>query len=147
MAAVPKSLHPMFALLLVALGLCGCFLAPQQKEARFLALGKELYAKKDYPRAVLEFRNAIRVAPLDAEAHYQLGLVYAATNENQSALNCFKKATDLNPKHVGAQLKWSELMLKSPGKNMVENAEKRVKTVLSEAPATPEALDMLAFSE
>jgi putative PEP-CTERM system TPR-repeat lipoprotein len=147
MAVVVKSRYPMFAMALVTLGLCGCFLSPQQKEARFLALGKAQYAKKDYPRAILEFRSAIRIAPSDADAYYQLGLAYSAVNDVGSARLCFTKATKLNPKHVEAQLKLAALLLKSPGKDTAEDAESRVKTALGSAPATAEGLNMLAFSE
>jgi putative PEP-CTERM system TPR-repeat lipoprotein len=147
MAAVLKSRHRKLAVTLVTIGLCGCFLSPQQKEARFLALGKAQYAKKDYSRAILEFKNAIHVAPTDAEAYYQLGLTYSAANDVSSARACFNKATELNPKHVEAQLKLAALLLKSPGKDTAEDAESRVKTALGSAPATAEGLNMLAFSE
>ena len=66
---------------LVTLGLCGCLLSPEQKEAKFLLLGKQNYAKKDYARAIIEFKNATRFAPKDAEAYYQLGLAYAGNRE------------------------------------------------------------------
>lgn len=147
MAAISKFRHPTLAVALVAMCLSGCFLSPQRKESRFLALGKEQYAKKDYARAILEFRNAVRVAPSDAEAYYQLGLAYAAVNDAKSAVDCLGKATKLNPKHVEAQLKLAAILLTSSRPEMAEDAEKRVMKVLGSAPATSEALNMLAFSE
>ncbi|HXJ43473.1 MAG TPA: tetratricopeptide repeat protein, partial [Bryobacteraceae bacterium] len=142
-----KSWRPVLSAALLTVGLCGCFLSTQQKEARFLDLGKQQYAKKDYARAIIEFRNAARIAPSDAEAYYQLGLAYAANNDPLSAYISFKKATELNPKHTEAQLKLAALMMFSGKKAMREDAEQRVRNVVGAEPASAEALNLLAFSE
>ena len=52
----------------------GCNRSPQAKEAEYLKRGAALLAKKDYGRAALEFRNAVKEMPKDAEPYYQLGL-------------------------------------------------------------------------
>ena len=54
----------------------GCSRSPQAREARFLKRGKELAAKKDFGRALLEFKSAAQAMPKDAEPYYQLGLTY-----------------------------------------------------------------------
>ncbi len=63
-------------LLLTLFSLTSCSRTPQQREARYLELGKKMLEKKDYARASLDFRNAIQVMPGDAEPYYQLGLTY-----------------------------------------------------------------------
>jgi len=133
--------------LALVLTLCGCGLTREAKEAKFLALGKQQYAKKDYARAVIEFKNATRIAPNDAEAYYQLGLAYAGSEDPRAAYASFKKATDLNPKHADAQLKLASLMLSTGNKELREEAEKRVRTVVDSTPTSAEALNLLAFSE
>jgi hypothetical protein len=49
--------------------------------------GRDMVAANDYPRALLEFRNASRVAPRDGEPHYEIGVVHLipATIARQSA--------------------------------------------------------------
>jgi hypothetical protein len=39
----------------------GCARTPLQKRDRFLEAGKKLYDKKEYQRAILEFKNAAAV--------------------------------------------------------------------------------------
>jgi putative PEP-CTERM system TPR-repeat lipoprotein len=146
MIVVSKSWRAALPGALVILSLCGCLSSPQEKEARFLASGKLHYAKKDYSRAILDFKNALRAAPRDAEAYYQLGLAYEATNDLRSAYASFKKTTDLNPKHAEAQLKLASLMVLSGKKELAEDAEKRIKSTVASSP-TAEALNTLAFAE
>ena len=95
-----------------ALLLCltSCSYSPQAKRDKFLALGKTHLAQGDYPRAALDFRNAIQVMPKDAEPHYQLGLTMLKTGAFQSAIFEFQRALRLNPKHVDAQLRLAEMM-------------------------------------
>src|SRR5512132_2250682 len=73
-----------------------CARSPEAKEARFLKAGKEQYQRKDYNRAILQFKNAIQAMPKDPEPYYQLGLSYMATGDLRTAVACFRKATELN---------------------------------------------------
>src|SRR5580658_9305584 len=95
----------------------GC--SPQAREARALAQGKKEFQKTNYQVAIIQFKNAMAAAPKDAEPYYQLGLAYLASNDFQTAGSYFHKATELNPKHTGAQLKLAELMSTSHAKDMV----------------------------
>jgi len=124
-----------------------CGLTPGGTEKGFLDAGKKALARNDYARAVIQFRNAVRIAPKDAEAFYQLGLAYSASRDLGSAYASFKKATELNPKHAEAQLKLAAIMLETSRKEMAEDAENRVRNVLGSTPPTSEALSLLAFSE
>src|SRR5580700_3974799 len=93
---------------LLLMGSLACAISPQAKEARSLKRGQAQLAKKDYARAILEFRTAIQVMPKDAEAYYQLGLALLQSGDLRGAVGAFQKATELNPKHPGAQLKLAE---------------------------------------
>ncbi len=73
--------------------LAGCSSSPQQKEAKFLKRGKALLEKKDYSRASLEFKNAEKAVPKDAEPYYQSGLAYLAAGELGNAVKAFRQAT------------------------------------------------------
>lgn len=109
--------------------------------------GKKEFQKKNYAIAILHFKNAMQAQPRDAEPYYQLGLAYLASKDLNTAVSYFRKATELNPKHTGAQLKLAELMSLSRTKEIVEDAQKRTQEVLALLPDDIEALNVLAFTE
>lgn len=127
--------------------LAACSRSPQQREARFIELGKQLLQKKDYTRAGLEFRNAIQIAPADAEPYYQLGLTYSASGNQNLAASCFRKATELNPKHAAAQLKLAGMLAAVNDRGLIADAERRAQTVAADFPNDVDALNTLAMTE
>jgi tetratricopeptide (TPR) repeat protein len=124
-----------------------CSRSPRQRELRFLELGKKFLERKDYSRAGLVFRNAIQAVPTDAEPYYQLGLTYLCAGNKNSALSSFRKATELNPKHAGAQLKLAALLAAVNDPAAVTDAQSRAQAVASEFPNNVDALDTLAMTE
>jgi len=104
-------------------------------------------AKKDYGRALLEFRNASKVMPKDGEPHYQLGLAYLASGSAATAIRELYSATQLNPKHAAAQLKLAELMTTSQNQDILRDAVRRLESVLTASPDNIEATDTLALAE
>jgi len=133
----------------VMLVLCtaACQRSPQEKAAKFLRDGKDLMSRKDYARAVLQFRNAVRLLPKDAEVEYQLGLAYLADGKLAEGVAALTKATTLNPKHAEAQVKIAELMALSGDPSVIREGGKRVQGVLEATPGNPDALNALALSE
>jgi cytochrome c-type biogenesis protein CcmH/NrfG len=116
------------AVITVAIGcLTSCKTSPAVKEANYLKKGQSLYAAKDYARALLEFRSAAQVMPKDAEPYYQIGLVNLAQANYAESVQFFKKALQLNPKHAQAQLNLANLMITSPDKQILQDAEGRLK--------------------
>ncbi len=109
--------------------------------------GAMLFAKKDYGRAALEFRNAVKEMPKDAEAYYQLGLTYLASGNVGNGLAALRHATEINPKHAGAQLKLAELMTTSQNQETLHDAVGRLESVLTASPDNIEATDTLAVAE
>src|SRR5689334_2330226 len=99
----------------------GCA-TPQQKQARFLERGKNGLAAKDYNRAIIEFRNAIKVNPQESEPHYQLALADLAMKDFPGAVAALQTAVRLNPKHFPAQLKLTELMTTSTKRERLAEA-------------------------
>ncbi len=66
-------------------------------------LGVILSRQKDYRRAAVEFRKVIELRPDDADAHYNLGVIYAEHVPNRSkALAYFRKYLALNPRSQDA---------------------------------------------
>ncbi len=127
--------------------LTGCHTSPQLEEVAELKRGRALLEKKDYPRAILEFRNAAKFMPKDAEPYYQMGLAYLGLSNPQNAYAAFHQAAELNPNHAQAQLKLAELLVSSRNKDLVGEASKRLETVLANAPGDAEANTTLAVAE
>ena len=148
MCFTPKSGICACAAVVAAIVVIGCSTSPQAKEAKYLKKGEVLMEKKDFPRALLEFRNAARAMRTDAEPQYQIGRRFSSASGNVgAAVGAFRKAIDLNPKHMGAQLKLAQLMTSSGNKALIEQAAGRLKDILSVAAENPDAADTLALAE
>jgi tetratricopeptide (TPR) repeat protein len=125
----------------------GCSTSPQAKEANSLRRGTAMRDKKDYTRALIEFKNAASAMPKDAEPYYQMALTYLATGSAANGVKFLRRAIELNPKHQQAQLKLAELMTASSNKEMLEKAASSLETILSATPDNSEANDALALAE
>jgi tetratricopeptide (TPR) repeat protein len=134
-------------LLLAAMVLCGCSLSPETKEARFLAAGKAELRKKDYARAIIQFQNAARAKKGDAEPYYQLSLAYMASGDYELGIPALKRALQLNPKHVEAQIKMAQVLLAAGGEDYVRQAEAQARKLLANSPENADALNALAIAE
>ncbi|HEY4054134.1 MAG TPA: tetratricopeptide repeat protein [Terriglobales bacterium] len=136
-----------FCAVTTILMLSACSLSPEAKEARFLEKGKKEFQKKNYDVAILWFKNASEAKPWDAEPHYELGISSLAGGDIRSAVDDFRKATELNPRHTGAQLELAELMSRSGDRKSLEEAQKHANAVLASLPEDPDALDVLAATD
>ena len=134
-------------LLTATLLLIGCARTPQQREQKFVEIGKRQLLKKDYARASLEFRLAIQAAPDDAEPYYQLGMVQSAAGNPSQAVSCLRKAVELNPRHVAAQLKLAALLSSLNNQGALEDAQKHAQAAAAAAPANLDALNTLALTD
>src|ERR1700726_2679896 len=72
--------------------LFSCNSSPRARRDRYMASGKMLMEKKDYRRAVLEFRNALKAEPRDAEVYYQMALADLGASDTGEAVSVLKKA-------------------------------------------------------
>lgn len=125
----------------------GCSRSPEAREARYLESGKRQFEKKDYARAAIQFINAAKAMPKDAEPHYQLALVYLEQRQYERAALSLQNAIKLNPKHAQAQLKLAEMMILSNKKEVVQLAQQTVQGLVTTMPPNAEVLDALASSE
>lgn len=125
----------------------GCAFSPQARHDKYLARGKALLEKHDYSRAILEFRNAAKAMPKDAEAYYQIGLASEESGDVRTAVAFYRKALLENPKHAGAQLKLAQLMALTTDKGLLQDAENRLNILKQSSPASPDVLNSLALTE
>jgi len=135
------------ALALVAGWLAACGGSPSQRGAQYLVSGKAHLAKRDYARAILDLRNAVRILNRNAEPYYQLGLAYASSGDRGTAITFLVKATELDPKYLAAQVKLAGLMASSGNKEVLLGAIDRAQRVLKISPGNAEALHALATAE
>src|ERR1051325_6703584 len=139
-------------LILIALGLC---LLPACKSGsdgtRFLNRATKLIEEKQYERALLELRNAVKASPNNPEVYYQSGLAYLGVGDFQTAYGNLVRATELDPKHVAAQKKLAELIGSSVATTrdpqQLLAAEKRIQSILAIVPDSGEALGALGRTE
>src|ERR1035438_999863 len=78
-------------LLIAALAVTGCRRTPEAKMAKFLAEGEKQLEKKDYPRAILQFKNAAQAKPKEAEPYYQLGRASPALRRPEQGRRVFRQ--------------------------------------------------------
>jgi tetratricopeptide (TPR) repeat protein len=135
------------AVAFVAAMLFGCARSPQQRRDRYVSRGRELVEKKDYTRALLEFKNAARVIPNDAGVYYEMGLAFLGARDFGSSYQAFSKALSLDPKHARAQLAIAQLEMQHIDLDRVKDAETRLKALLKTNSPTSEMLNALAFTE
>jgi len=60
-------------------------------------LGDESLRQQLWTKAYVNYRNAVDLAPERAEAHFRLGLSFAAMKQFASAIREFKRSLDLDP--------------------------------------------------
>ena len=137
----------LFCVLFGAIVFTACRTSPEAKEAKYFKRGQALLAQKEYPRALLEFRNAASAMPKDAEPYYRMGLAYLGSGDGRSAVQAFQRATALNPNHTEAQLKLAELMTSSRDAKLIQEGISRLQSVFGDSPENPEAIDTLALAE
>jgi tetratricopeptide (TPR) repeat protein len=139
-----KSVAAVLSAIFVAGFAVGC---GSPTDAKFLAAGKRFLERKNPARAIVEFKNAAQIAPQSAEPEYQLGLAYLQTGNFRTGVAHLMKATELDPKHAGAQLKLAQLMATSRNKEVLEEAAKRAKQAFALSPNDPLVLDTMAMTE
>jgi curved DNA-binding protein CbpA len=79
--------------------------APPTRESlisAYLRRAQEFETKQDFPRAIQELREALRIDATNSDCHSRLGLVYLKTKQTTMAKIHFNKALELNPQDAVA---------------------------------------------
>ncbi len=79
--------------------------APVSQEAlvvAYLRRAEGFENKQDFPRAILELRDALKMDPTNSTCHSRLGVIYLKTNQATMAKIHFNKALELNPQDAVA---------------------------------------------
>lgn len=98
--------------------------------ASYLRRSQEFETKQDFPKAILELRDALKMDPTNSTCHSRLGVIYLKTKQATMAKIHFNKALELNPQDEVAlegkrRLEGSNA--KSAGKPDVKNGKPSAK--------------------
>jgi len=95
---------PQLLVLLVAFGCSG---SPQ----KFIPNGNHYFEQGKYAEAAIEYRNAIKVDPNSADAHYRLAVTKTKLGAWSDAFKELERTVDLQPDNTQAQLDLGNLAL------------------------------------
>lgn len=70
--------------------------------ASYIRRAQEFETKQDFPRSILELRDALKLDPTNSTCHSRLGVIYLKTNQATMAKIHFNKALELNPQDAVA---------------------------------------------
>jgi tetratricopeptide (TPR) repeat protein len=85
----------------IACALTACGGAAARK-ARHLEKGQTYLAAGNLEKARVEFQNALQIAPLDAEARFEMGVVDEKLGKVREAASMYQGTLDVSPDHLGA---------------------------------------------
>jgi len=127
---------------LLAVLLCiGCdWSSPEAKKAKHLERAKSYLEKGQHQEALIEYQNVAQADPKDADAHYQLGLIYLKLGglpNLQAAFAELSRSVQLDNTNQDAQLKLGELYLLG---NEPTKAREQANIVLVSTPQSQEGL-------
>lgn len=112
-----------------------------EKEAKYIGRGNALFEKKDYEKAKLEYKNALRIDPTGAEPYYRLALTDEALGDLRNAFAGFMKAEQQQADYVPALLKIAQYMMAA---EQYPEAQNRLDKVFAKDPGNAEAFALQA---
>src|SRR5918993_2403603 len=122
-----------WSLVLMLLALTGCTLT-EKKWNQQVKAGKQFLEAKDYARAILSFQNAVQLKPQDGETYFQLAVAHMQAGDPTASIAHLRKALEIDPNHAEASLRLAEVMTSAGERSVVEEAEQRLKNLLSANP-------------
>jgi cellulose synthase operon protein C len=99
-----------FALALVGVVISGCT-APEEKAKAYYESGQSYLEKKDFARAAIEFRNALKIKEDYADAWFGMAQVEENDRRWNIVAGNLNKVLELDPKHKKARGALARLML------------------------------------
>ncbi len=104
-------------------------------------------ATHDVASAVVSFAEAVKLMPLNAEAHYRFGSANLTVGNGRIAAEELQKAIHLDPEHWQAHLKLAELKATSADPVVLAEAEHEIIAALERFPSDADALGILGIVE
>lgn len=127
--------------------MAACSRTPQQLEAEHMGKAKAYLAKKEYRKAVIEFKIASQNMPRDPEPLYQLAALYDEAKAGALAIETLHRALGVDPTHEASQLRLATIQVSSGHDDTVEEARRTLEGYLGKHPKDANALGSLALAE
>ncbi|MEM0921597.1 MAG: tetratricopeptide repeat protein [Pseudomonadota bacterium] len=124
-------LIPLLALLLLA----ACDSIEERVQGHY-ERGMELLAAGEENKAILEFRNALKLDDTHVPSHFELGLIQEAKGNVRPAFRRFTTVIEIEPNHIEARIKTLRYFLLV---NQLDDAEDTLDVLLGFAPDNAEA--------
>ncbi|HBM90616.1 MAG TPA: hypothetical protein DD400_01875, partial [Rhodospirillaceae bacterium] len=110
--------------------------SPEEKTEAYTKRGNSFFEKKDYNKARVEYRNALKLQPTNAELHYRLALAYEALSDITNAFSSFMTAEMQDSKHLPALIKLAQYYIAS---QEYDESKQRLDKIIEIAPNNSEA--------
>src|SRR5688500_14715457 len=92
-----KNVWAAVVIVLFAGGMASCSTDPETAKREYFAQGEPHLAAKQYPDAILQFRNAIRIDERYGEARAKLAEAYLGAGDGRNGFRETIRAADLMP--------------------------------------------------
>ena len=112
--------------LVISITSCG---GKEERKEKYLEKGKAYLLEKNYDKARIELKNVLQIDPKFAEAYYILGTIDEEKKELRKAVGDYKKAIELDPKHIGAKVKLARIYAIAGTKELFSEAQKLIAQV------------------
>lgn len=123
---------------LLSLSACG---GAEARKARHLEKGQAFLAAGNFEKARVEFQNALQIAPVDAEARFENGVVDEKLGKMREAAQMYQGTIDVSPDHLGARTRLARLYVFS---GIPDRAMELIKPALEKHPDDSELLTLRA---
>lgn len=123
--------------LLLVVGWLGCA-DEESRLAEHMKRAEAYLEEEKAAEAVIEYRNALRIAPNNAEAHYGLAKAYLASEELGKAYWELQETVRLDPSNLEARLDYTRFLLIG-GEEELNQALEQADAVLEQDPRNADA--------
>jgi tetratricopeptide (TPR) repeat protein len=83
----------------------------EEKFAEHMSRGGEYTAERDWPAAIIEFKNALQLEPNNGKAHYELAKVYLANSMAREGFWELRETVRLDPENYDAKVQLAQLLV------------------------------------
>ncbi|MBF0386111.1 MAG: tetratricopeptide repeat protein, partial [Candidatus Omnitrophica bacterium] len=115
---------------------------PQNTEV-YGYLGQLYYSQSNYPQAIEQFENILKIEPNNSEVMYVLSSIYLETDKKEKAVEVLRRSISVDPQHDGS-LNSLGYIFAEENKNL-EEAKSLIERALKIDPNNGAYLDSLAW--
>ena len=133
--------------IVLAVILSSCQQSKPQRARSAIERGQKYLDKREFSRAIFEFRLAQRLDPQAADVYFHLGNGYLEAGQQSAAYVNFHKALQFDTNHGGAKRAVAQLLAASRDTKNLEEAVRLSESVLKHDPKDKDASNALAIAK